>query len=189
MQEFDVVTDMNPEEVNILAAIVFRELLAFYLGGFSIGGKTLEHPSGRAAAALSWKRTGEHSVAIIADENAAPEIGWIEEGRKGADMKAAMLMGGKVGKDGYRSRVIPIRKDGFVSKGAESATVVRNGGRGEKLSARNTRMWAVPRPHVNAQAYATMSNRPGAAAWQIPDMPGYSPIKIMSDLLRQQIGK
>lgn len=188
-QVYEVHSDISPEEVTIIAAAVYREWLAFALGGFSIGGKTLKHPSGRYAAAISWRQTGTASVALIADEDAAPEALWIEEGRSGADMKAAMLAGGKIGKDGYRYRTIPIRKDGTIPKTAQAANIVRGKSGGERLGSRIAKIWAKPRPAVNASHYAVMSNRPGAAAWQIPDMPAYAPAKILSDLLRQQLAK
>lgn len=177
----DVHTNLDPETLTEVVAETYRMWLAFALGQGEIGGKTLAHPSGRYAASISYRKTGAASFAVIADESVAPEALWIEDGRRGANMKDAMLAGGKIGKDGCRYRDIPIRKDG-VAPGFDLGDAVTNGREG-RLPAKVGRLWATPRAHTDAGRYVRMSDAPGSSAWQIPDMPAYSPAAILADLI------
>jgi len=190
MITYTVQTDLNPEQLTLVAAETYRQWLSFALGRTAIGGKTLAHPSGRYAASMSWRRTGVASIAIIADESIAKEAQWIEEGRPGADMKAAMLGGGKTrtSKDGHLYRIIQMRTNEKPLK-FNMSTIVSTA-MGERLPAGKGRVWARPRAIVDSRStrFRTMSNRPGAAAWKIPDMPAYAPAQILSDALRTQYG-
>lgn len=192
---YEVKTNLNPEQLTELAAETYRLWLAFALGSQAIGGKTLAHPSGRYAAALSWRRTGEASIAIIADES-TPEVGWIEYGRQGADIREAMLSGGnaKIGKDGYAYRVVPIRPDDWRDTPSLGASDIMASAGGEKLRPGIAKLWATARPPVDgASRFVTMSANPaahskGADAWKVPPMPAFAPASILSDLMRQEFG-
>lgn len=189
---YEVKTNLNPEQLTELAAETYRIWLGFALGKTSIGGKTLAHPSGRYAAALSWRRTGIASIAIIADES-TPEVGWIEYGRQGADIREAMLSGGnaKIGKDGYAYRVIPMRPDQWRATPSLGASDIVASGGGEKLRPGVAKIWATARPPVDgASEYVTMSANPdahskGADAWKVPPMPAYAPASILAELMGQ----
>lgn len=193
---YEVHTNLDPEQLTELAAETYRIWLRFALGQESIGGKTLRHPSGRYAAALSWQRTGAASIAIIADET-TPEVGWIEYGRQGADIREAMLGSGntKMGKDGYAYRVVPIRPDDEREEPPTlgSADILSNAG-GERLRSGVAKMWATPRPYVHGGSrFVTMSANPqahqkGRDAWKVPPMAAYAPGQILSELLRQEFG-
>jgi hypothetical protein len=180
---YTVKTNLNPDQLTEVAISTYRQWLAFALGQFSIGGKTLAHPSGRYAASLSWRRTGEASVAIIADESADPEAGWIEEGHAAFDIRAKMLKG-----QPYRR--IPIRKDGSLP--ANSTPQIIENRLGGRLSKPQGKLWATPRPAVDAVRWVTMSNNArnhqGKPAWIIPAMAPYAPAKILSDLIAKQYG-
>lgn len=107
---YEVHTNLSPSQLTELAVETYKAWLQFAMGKQAIGGKVLKHPSGQYAAALSWRRTGATSIAIIADES-VPQVGWIEYGRAAADIKAAMLADAKVSKDGHRYRVIPVSRE------------------------------------------------------------------------------
>ena len=184
---YEVKTNLDPEQLTEVAIETYIQWLKFALGQASIGGRTLQHPSGRYAASISWKRTGVASVAIVADESAAPEAGWIEEGHTGANMKDEMLAGGKVGKDGYRYRDIPIREDSDTPVFDVAKAI--NNARGGRLPARTGRMWAVAKAYIDPNNHLVrMTNRPGSSDWQIPDMPAYSPAANLAALLRSAHG-
>lgn len=180
---YEVTTNLDPEALTEVAIEIYRQWLEFALGRRALGGKTLAHPSGRYAASLSWRQTGEAKVAIIADESAAPEAGWIEEGRQGANMKAAMLSGGKVGSDGWRYRDIPIRSDADTPQ-FDMASLLNNS-QGGRLPAKTGRLWAQARPAIDPNAHwVRMTDKPNSSDWKIPDMPAYSPAAILAELLR-----
>jgi hypothetical protein len=180
---YTVHTNLNPEQLTEVAMETYRQWLAFALGQFSIGGKTLAHPSGRYAASISWRRTGAASVAIIADESTTPEAGWIEEGHAAFDIRAKMLKGRPF-------RRIPIRKDGSLP--ANSTPQIIENRLGGRLSKPQAKIWATPRPAVDAVRWVTMSSNPrngkGQPAWIIPAMAPYAPAKILSDLIAKQYG-
>lgn len=164
----------------------YRQWLSWSLGGDTIAGaRTLQHPSGRYAASLSWRRTGVASVAIIADEESTPEAKWLEEGTTGyADFKALMLgRHSKTSKDGYKYRIIPIRNDGSLPENSVPNIVETS--RGGRLSKPQGKIWASNGP-TGAQEFRVMTNKPGSAAWALPPMTPYAPAKILSDLLKKQ---
>lgn len=196
---YEVYTDLDPEALTDVAAMVYRAWLAFALGQGEIGGQVLKHPSGRYAASMSWKKTGEAAVAIIADETIAPEAGWIEEGKTSADMKAAMLGKGntRTSKAGYRYRVIPMRRDATTPSADILGDIVTTKA-GETLPVRAARMWARPRwrsnpssrrtvpPGIVPSPFVTMTDKPGSSPWVVPAMPAYSPAAILADIIRRE---
>lgn len=188
MKEYDVYTDLDPDTLTNVAMETYRLWLQWALGEAQIGGKVLKHPSGRYAAALSWKRIGASHIAIIADETIAPEAQWLEEGKAQTDMKAAMLGKGhtRTSASGHRYRVIPIRKTSRPPRFDIASIVGSNAG--ERVPAGKAKMWARPRPHTNADHFATMSDKPGASDWMIPAMPAYSPAALLAQLLSQKVG-
>ena len=186
MKVYEIFSDLDPDTLTEVAADVYRLWLEFALGQQELGGKVLMHPSGRYAASLSWKKTGQASIALIADETIAPEAKWIEEGRTAADMKAAMLGKGrtKISADGHMYRVIPIRRDALTPRFDLGDIVTSSAG--ERLPVRTQKMWARPRWHTNADHFATMTNEPGSSDWVVPAMAPYSPAAILASLLRQE---
>ncbi len=191
---YDVHTNLDPQQLTALAAETYRVWLNFALGKQEIGGHTLQHPTGQYAAALSWKRTGVASIAIIADES-VPQVGWIEYGRAGADIKAAMLQGVTPGKDGYRSRVVPIRPAEPENKPSMSAADIVSASNKGGLPSGVAAVWATKRPDTDpASNWVTMSDNPNAHAkgvdsWKVPAMPAYAPAAVLADLLRSVAGK
>lgn len=191
---YDVHTNLDPQQLTALAAETYRVWLMFALGRQEIGGHKLKHPTGQYAAALSWKRTGVASIAIIADES-VPQVGWIEYGRNGADIKAAMLQGVTPGKDGYRSRVVPIRPLEPENKPSMSAADIMSASNKGGLPSGVAAVWATKRPDTDpGSSWVTMSDNPtahtkGPSAWVVPAMPAYAPAAVLADLLRSVAGK
>jgi hypothetical protein len=188
-RSYTVYTDLSPDALTEVAVETYRQWLAFALGKEAVGGRTLKHPEGRYAASLSWKRTGVASVAIIADESVAPEVGWIEEGHGPIDLKAAMLGKGNThtSKAGYQYRAIPIRE----VYGAPTAApkLVGNPSKGQSLHGKQKGVWAKPRPYVDPNNHVvTMSDAPGSSAWRIPAMLPYSPASYLASLIAQKYG-
>jgi hypothetical protein len=189
---YEVYTDLDPDALTDVAALVYRAWLAFALGQGEIGGRVLKHPSGRYAASMSWRKTGQAAVAIIADESIAPEAQWIEEGKSSADIKAAMLGKGntKISKAGYRYRVIPMKRDPTAP--AFDASSILTSQAGEHLPVKTARMWARSYSHWDTQhgadRFRTMTDKPGSAPWVVPAMAAYSPAAILADIIRREAG-
>jgi hypothetical protein len=114
MKVYDIYTDLDPDMLGAVAAETYYIWLMFACGQTDIGGKKLKHPSGRYASALSWKKTGRNMVSIIADDDAIPEVGIIEDGSPEIDLKAKMLTPDKAkrSKAGYLYRTLYLRPDG-----------------------------------------------------------------------------
>jgi len=190
----DVYTTLDPATLTDVAYETFRQWLAFALGRSEIGGKTLAHPSGRYAASLSWHKVGVSAVAIIADENVAPEANWIEHGTTGADIKNAMLSGAKLTADGYHYRRVPMRAgsgrgapaaalDGFSMASIMQSNATGTGGGTTQAFAG---MWGERRENAEPDRVRTMTDRPGSADWKVPAFQPYSPAATLASLLRAQ---
>ena len=184
---YDVRTNLSPALLTEVAIETYRQWLEFALGREAIGGHTLQHPSGRYAASISWRRTGVASIAIIANERQAPEAKWLEEGTSAADLKTAMLAGVAPGRSGYRSRSVPISSDSPAPTLLDGD--IRSSPLGQAISAKIGRIWAAAKAGRGRQGFATMSDRPGSAAWRVPAFIPYAPAAIMSSLLRKEYGR
>jgi hypothetical protein len=182
---YNVYTNLNPEEITEIAVSVFKQWLEWSLGKGSLGGKTIMHPSGRYAASLSWRKTGVASVAIIADESIAKEALFFETGTVAHSMRDSMLGSRmtKRGADGYRYRVIPIRKDSASPGIGAALAAVVGGAKGQHMSKGFKKIWAAPVPYTNPGEYVTMSDKPGSSDWMVPAMPAYSPAAILASLI------
>lgn len=186
----EVHTNLNPQELTKVAIETFRQWLLFALGREAVGGKVLEHPSGRYAASLSWRQIGAGRVAIIADENIAPEAASIETGTPGADIRAAMLVGGKIGKDGKRYRRIPMREDLLPPSTASFvAASVNQAARSGSVMPTNASFWIKRKDTQGSDRVVTMTETNGANNWRVPPQPAYAPAAILAGLIRKDYGK
>ncbi len=190
MVEYSVQTDLDPQALTQVAIDTFKIWLAFALGQSDLGGKTrtLMHPSGKYASSISWRKTGESEVAIIADESVAPEANWIESGRSAFSIKAAMLGKGKtkISKAGYRYRFIPFTANAPTPKFNMSSIITNS--KGGRLPIRSVKMWAKASANRGYKGGAVMTDKPGSSTWISPPMPAYSPAKILSDMIREGYG-
>jgi len=165
---YDVITDLNPAALNAVGQEVYRRWLDFALGRDSLGGRRIMHPTGRMASAIEFQQRGQSRVAIIADENIAPEAGILETGHGAIDLLQKLTPG----------RTYPIHR------GTGDAAPQIASGRGAR------RIWASVRA-AGFSGYATVPRfrRAGSRntsgrgpAWVIPPMPAYSPAHILAEL-------
>jgi hypothetical protein len=193
MKVYDIYTDLDPDQLGNVAAETYYTWLMFAIGKTDIGGKTLKHPSGRYASAISWRRTGRARISIIADEGAVPEVGMIEDGSPAIDLKAKMLTPDKSkrSKDGYLYRTLYLRPDQWREAPQIGMDSIVSAFGGERLASRLGRLWAQPRPNVDPKSRGpfTMTNKPGSSPWRIPAMPAYAPAAILAQQLQSQYGK
>jgi hypothetical protein len=193
MKVYEIMTDLNPDMLGAVAAQTYYTWLMFAVGQTEIGGKKLKHPSGRYASALSWKKTGASRVSIIADEDAIPEVGMIEDGSPEIDLKSKMLASPKAkrSKAGYLYRTLYLRPDQWRESPTIGLDSIVSTLGGDRLAARVGKMWARPRPFVDPKSRGpfTMTNRPGSSPWRIPAMAPYAPAAILAQQLQSTYGR
>lgn len=193
MTTYDIFTDLDPDQLGAVAAETYYTWLQFACGQTDIGGRKLKHPSGRYASALSWRRTGRNRVAIIADEDAVPEVGIIEDGSPAIDLKSKMLTPDKAkrSKAGYLYRTLYLRPDQWREAPSIGMDTIVSAFGGERLAGRVGKIWAAPRPFVDPKSRGpfTMTNKPGSSPWRIPAMAAYAPAAILAQQLRSQYGR
>lgn len=172
---FDVFTDLDPEHLNKVGHEIFLKWLDFATGMTELGGKRIANPTGKYASSIRYRRYGAARVAIVADENVAPEARILETGHKPIDMLEHLAMG----------TAYPIHR----GTGGAGAYV----GGGERAK----KMWAAARRAGFSGFASTPNSRAGRGpanssgtgpAWTIPAMPAYSPAFILAELVRQQYG-
>lgn len=192
--DYTIQTNADPAMLGIIAAEIYKQWMEFALGHEALGGKKLVNPSGKYASAISWKRTGTYSVAITADSTISKQVDTVEEGASAFSIKDAMLSKkSKVDKDGNRYRVIPmpprIDKDpgaNDILKNSElSSFITKFSQSGQRVRKNAARVWAKP---VKRTQFVTMTDKPGSAAWAMPERPAYAPAKILHELYSQKYG-
>jgi len=190
---YSIHTNLDPQQLTKVAVEVYKHWLEFALGRVSIGKGVLKHPSGKYASSISWKRTGQYQVTIIADTDIAKEGEWIENGAGSFNLKDIMLaQKSKVGKDGYRYRTVmmPPDQDNDLGAGAMLSagpveSFVTGSKNGQHVKKSFAKMWAKP---IKRTRFKTMTDKPGSSPWVIPARPAYAPAKILSQLLQQEYG-
>ena len=90
---FVVKTDLDPAMVTRLGLEIYAKWIDFASGGLVLGGKRLVHPTGRYARSIQFRQLGESSVAVIADEDVAPEAAILESGHGPVDLKQKLQRG------------------------------------------------------------------------------------------------
>lgn len=172
---FDVFTDLDPDHLNKVGHEIYLKWLDFATGMTELGGRRISNPTGKYASSIRYRRYGASRVAIVADENVAPEARILETGHKPIDMLEHLAMGA----------VYPMHR------GTGGAGAYVGGG------ARAKKMWASTRA-AGFSGFASTPNSRGARgasntsgtgpAWTIPAMPAYSPAFILAELVRQAHG-
>lgn len=205
MTSYTIHTNLDPAQLTTVAVEVYKHWLEFALGRASVGldtvkngaggsvGRILKHPSGKYASSISWKRTGQYQVTIMADTDIAKEGEWIEHGAKGFNLKEIMLaQKSKVGKDGYRYRTVMLPPDldndpgaGAMMNAGPIESFVTGSKNGQHVKKSFAKMWAKP---IKRTRFKTMTDKPGSSPWIIPARPAYAPAKIFSELLQQEYG-
>ena len=174
--EWDVVTDLDPTTVSMLATEIFRMWVEFALGKQELGGKVLMYPTGKYAASLQYKKTGVARVAIIADESIAPEAAFLEFGHGAIDLKKHLVPG--------RSYPMHRGEPGHYGSAGYGAPT-RPTGR------KNPKMWATVRRRgfSGFARVPTQITAENADSWIIPPMPAYRATAALVELLRQRVEK
>jgi hypothetical protein len=144
-------TDLPPEGVTQIALEIYARWVDFAMGGSAIGGRRLISPTGRYASSIQYKQEAEHVVAIVADENIAPEAAYIEHGHGAVDLKTR-LQSGKA----YRMN--------------------RSTGAAPSMS---PKMWGEMRRAGNT-GFASFGPNSAPDSWVIPAMQAYSPALILA---------
>jgi len=85
-------TDLGPDDLHDLAMTIFKTWLEFALGEGALGGKTLKHPTGAYANAISVTQDPDGSYMILADDS-LPEAGILEFGHAAFDLKTKFQAG------------------------------------------------------------------------------------------------
>lgn len=173
MQIYDVYYDGPKSDINDIAVKIAKIWIAFALGKQDIAGHRVEHPTGRMASAIKVERKGTNIVAIVADEDVAPEAGILESGHPMIDLKNALIGG----------RAYPMHRgeEGIWGSAGYGKPYV-----GSPFAARSRSMWAKAR----SQGYTGVAVVPkeitaqNATSWIIPAMPAWSPAKHLADMIR-----
>lgn len=164
---YTVFTDLAPDELTEVAFELMKKWVAFALGQDEIGGMRIQSPTGRYASSIRLEGRGINEVAIVADEDIAPEALYLEEGHTQVDLKQKLTAG----------RVYPMHR------GTGSSGPILN----STFGGRANNVWAVPRAAgFNGFARVPTQITPeNAGSWIIPAMPAWSPAKHLADLLEQ----
>ncbi len=165
-----VKTNLDPEHVNQLGLEIFAKWVEFALGQQSLGGRKLIYPTGRYAASISFQKTGEASVAIIADEKIAPEALFLETGHAQVDLKTKLQQG----------RAYPMHRPP-----GNWATITSTGLRRVGAGPAKPSMWAEVRA-AGSSGYASIGPNSPADSWIIPSMPAYAPAAALAALARSK---
>jgi hypothetical protein len=168
-------TNLPPEAVNEIGLIIFAHWLDFAMGHTVLNGRRLMYPSGKYAASLSYRREGESTVAIVADEGQAPEAGILEQGHGPIDLKTRL----------QRGRAYPMHRFSMGGMFGLESTGLRRVGSGPPSM--KPSMWAEIRMR-EASGFASIGPNSPADSWIIPPMPAYSPALILAAQAKQMAG-
>lgn len=160
-------TNLPPEAVNRIGLAIFAQWVDFALGNSALGGRRIVHPTGRYAASIRFRKEGEAAVAIMADEDAAPEAAVLERGHGPVDLKTKLMSG----------RPYPMHRQ----PGANLPSGLRRVGSGPPSM--KPRMWAQVRAS-EASGFASFGPNSPPGSWIIPAMPAYSPALILAGIAR-----
>lgn len=188
MPQIDIIsTDGNPTYLNQVSLEIFRMWQEFARGTRQLGGKRLMHPTGKYAAALSMRRYGSRvgaraagqiprrvlsHVAIIANEDVAPEAAILETGHRGIDMLQHLEPG----------QLYPIHREAPDSGFMPQYSMSRSGIRSLYSETRELQMAGYARTPGEGERRGPRNTSGTGPAWYIPPMPMYQPAHILADL-------
>lgn len=177
-----VLTDFDPQTLTQVGLRVYEQWVSFAMGRTQLQSRQLQHPTGRYASAISRQPKGPYRVAIIADEQKAPEALFLEEGHDPVDLKKK-LTGGRAYPI-YRGSKTGTSGGGYHWSGGGYGPPVRNPS--QKAFKRN--IWGVVRSSGNTgiARVPTKITPQNAHSWIIPRMVAYSPAAHLVDLLKKR---
>lgn len=162
-----VKTNLDPAALNQVGLAIFAKWLDFAMGQAVLGGKRIVYPTGRYAAALQYRQVGEAAVAIIADEDVAPEAAILEKGHASIDLKTRLMMG----------RGYPMHR---AQGGNRTPGGLRRVG-GAGPPGLTPKIWADIRT-TEGTGFASIGPNSPPGSWIIPPMAAYSPALTLSNI-------
>lgn len=159
-----VKTDLDPTQLNRVGLHIFALWLDFALGNSVLNGRRIVYPTGKYAASLSFRQVGESAVAVVADEDIAPEAAVLESGHGPVDLKTRLAHG----------RAYPMHRP---VGGNQAATGVRRVGSGPP--GLRPSVWAEVRGR-EASGFASIGPNSPPDSWIIPPMTAYSPAATLA---------
>lgn len=196
MPQIEIIsTDAVPEYLNAVSVEIFRLWREFALGSRHLGGRKLLYPTGRYASSISMVRRGSRvttvrqgrefhtrmitSIAIVANEQAAPEAAILETGHKGIDMLQHLAP------DTY----YPMHRSGPVPASVRqgAASFPRDPSQRRRVrqiwsQIRETRATGRAKTPLDPSMRGPMNTSHTGPAWYIPPMPMYEPAHILAEL-------
>jgi hypothetical protein len=170
----NIFTDLSPDALTEIGLTVYLKWVSFALGQSDINGKVLMHPTGRYASSISFKKFSRSHIAIIADENFAPEGAVLEKGHGPIDLKNYLRKGqaypmhrgeaGSFGSAGYGNPV-------FAATGRS------------RRSGKQRNIWG----QIRAGGFSGFASV-GETGWVIPSMPAYSPAAHLAEIAKDMAG-
>ena len=164
MKVYDVYTDLDPQTLTAVGMAVMQKWIEFALGRETLNGHTVAHPTGKMASAVSLIGEGPNHVAVVIDEELAPEAGYLEEGHAAIDLKQYIEPG----------RAVPMHR------GTGYGAPILN----QTMAGRSNNVWAGPRAAgFNGVARMGARGTMAADAWVIPAMPAWSPAAYLAQMI------
>ena len=163
-------TDLPPEGVTRVAVEIYLLWMRFALGEEALNGKKLHYPTGRYASSISYKQIGESTVAIMADDDLAPEALFLETGHRAFDFKTVSHLSG---------RALPMHRPSGGAEHLASSGLRRVGSKPPRPS-----IWAVARAETGS-GFASFGPDSPAGSWWIPPMPAYAPALTLAGIARR----
>ena len=136
---YAVHTDLPPETITAVGLEIAKLWAEYALGADTPGLKRIEHPTGRYASAIQFRKEGVATVSIVADENVAPEAAILETGHKPVDLKTKLQHG----------RRYPMHREGGRYTGMSAPVPLSSTGRN----------WVIPemKAYTPARTFAKMA--------------------------------
>jgi hypothetical protein len=136
MKIYNVYTDLPPEELTAVGFAVMKKWIEFALGKTELNGHRVENSTGLMASAVRVKPRDASHIAIIIDEDIAPEAGYLEEGHRAINMKKYLKPG----------TYYPMHRGGVFSGYAKTppAQPKRTGKRSRKWKSMYADSWIIP---------------------------------------------
>lgn len=180
---YDVFYNGPPSEITAVGFQVMKKWIAFALGRDEIAAQRVDHPTGRYASSIRMEQLGPLHVAIIADEEIAPEAAVLEGGHGPIDLKqfggrAVPLHRGQPGAYGSAGYGAASLVSKPTSRRASGVSVVRPGAR---------RAWAEARSQgdTGIRRIPSKITAENSSSWIIPTMNAWSPAFHLAEMIRQ----
>jgi hypothetical protein len=166
MRAFDVWTDLPQDGITEIGFEIAKRWIAFAMGEEAINGYKIKNPTGRYASSIDVFVESPTHVAVVADEEIAPEALFLEEGHNRYDMKSQ-----------FPGRTFPMHR------GAGTPILAST------FMGRTNNVWATPRAEgfngfARVPTHITPEN---ADSWIIPAMPAFSPAQYLAEYAQRAI--